>query len=1323
MNKNKYKDYTIDIINCKNDDEKKIKLCYNQLEYFHNLEKDSDFDFNNFLNIIEKFAKNENIEYKKIWLLLINQIIQFSKTIKDKYFFKALSLIFNPNFTDKNNPSEIEKIKLNTISNFTDHCTNLIDNEDVNKKILYFLIFNSYLKSESFETLNLIKNFLQNYDYNLISNYLIDYILECVTLYTINNYSLLIEMKNLVENDKELSIFNEDIFFKINESIELIKYYIFNENLIHKNYIITNIFIIILFQINFDENSVIDIIKSFEQNFLNLFKQNVINILNAINNISLINSDPQYYLNSYKFFIYDFFKKSHEIEIINDKQNQIFNLNDKIIKNEKIFINGILIVLKYLLIHIFKKNDFESEIYMNEILEKIQYIYKEKKNIDKSNIINFLDWIIKNLNNYLNEEYKIILDILYDYYSKTYDKKNYEYIMSELLYLKLNDKIIGYDNEINLLINLSANYNNNLLNSYQLFNLLNSNKKFEENINSICQNIFIEYINKKIDNSKIEIYNYKLNYIIHFFTINSINENSFIENLILDNFINFFDVFSYFSNLMNCWKNLIIYNLNNTNNEEFFTYIIQYVIPLINDNNKNLFFENFFLILIHKLNLTNQIKKLQIIFDSIFNYINFNYQSDEIFLTYFMNLLNSAYISEYGEIMNKRDATSNSSIIIKNDKTGNDFFFILDNEFIYIFCINKLNNNNYSIEFKENIINVLYNQSESIYFFSNLDISLIIEFIINIDENNFIQFLNESLIIDKSIKLLNNLVVFLVNDSLYKFKIIEYAIKNITYFNKLCQSNKNEIDNNKKKKNNEKDIKFNPFQYLISYYNLLTIYICNLYEIYNNAKIDFNKKQLNKNFVKINLIYKQFINNNKFFEFAENIINNLIETSKISSKTIKLYIIILKFLYFTKHFFVYCGEEFLIKIFNFLLNLSFPDYINEWDSLLNSKFKFKTKITTKKMKNYQNLNNKENENIFKQILNFSKILLIKYMKQSLYSMILFEIIYKVLKKIVKNKYTIFLLICEWNILNKGNNRQDNFIEIKDEILNDYMDNLKIITKLKNNFILRTPISYKFTNLENNKFDDFNSFMSLIHYSDINPNKKTPNKNNKEITKDIIRKNIDSIDKIPLYEDLFLYVLYIPNDKKQLSKSYIINYKHTENKKFLDFMNSLGTLNNSSYKYINSFHILNYIILNKNSDLIINFKNKKDNKFIILYFNNNYNIDNILNIISQLIKNLNIVIYLCIFPISQNKYLIKIYFNEKNKHYSPEVLNDIKHCIFTFFNTAFIFNNDINNKLFAKIIHKISILLNIILIFNENQSYNIFKKYLDRYEIFSLLNDN
>ena len=31
MNKNKFKDYTIDIINCKNDDEKKIELCYNQL--------------------------------------------------------------------------------------------------------------------------------------------------------------------------------------------------------------------------------------------------------------------------------------------------------------------------------------------------------------------------------------------------------------------------------------------------------------------------------------------------------------------------------------------------------------------------------------------------------------------------------------------------------------------------------------------------------------------------------------------------------------------------------------------------------------------------------------------------------------------------------------------------------------------------------------------------------------------------------------------------------------------------------------------------------------------------------------------------------------------------------------------------------------------------------------------------------------------------------------------------------------------------------------------------------------------------------------------
>ena len=1320
MNKNKFRDYTIDIINCKNDDEKKIQLCKNQVEYFRGLENDSDFDFNNFLNLIEKFPKNENIEYKKMWLLLINEIIKFSRSIKEKYVLKALSLIFSQKFIDEKDPSIIEDIKIKTISNFTDQCIKLVDNEEINKKILYFLIFNCYLKSESFEILNLIKNFLQNYDYNLLSNYLIDYILECVTLYTINNYSLLIEMKNLVENEKDLCDFNEDNIKKINESIEIIKYYIFTENLIHKNYIITNIFIIILFQINFDENLVTDIIKYFEKNFLNLFKQNVINILNALNNICLINSDHHYYLNSYKFFIYDFFKESHEKEIIDDKQNQSYNINDKIIKNEQIILNSLLIILKNLLAYIFKINDLESEIYLNIVLEKIEYIYREK-NFDKNKIITFLEWIIKNLNNYLNEEYKIILYILYDYYSKTNNKKNYEYIINELFHLKINNKIIGYDNEINSLINLSSIYNNDLINSYQLFNLLNSNIKFEKNINPICQNIFIEYSNNKIENSKIEIYNFKLNYILDLFTINSINENKFIENLILDNFMSFFDIFSYFSNLMNHWKNLIIFIMNNTNNEEFFECLIKYVIPLINNKEKNLFFNNFFLVLIHKLNLTNQIKKIQIVFDSIFNYVNFNFQTNEIFLTYFINLLNNAYITEYGEIMNKRDTMLNSSIILKNDKLVNNFFSVLDNEFIYNFFINKLNDINSSIKFKENIIDLLYNQSESIYFFSNLDISLIIEFIINIDEINFIKYLNNSSIIDKCIKLLINLVIFLINDSLYKFKIIEYAIKNITYFNKLCQSNKNEIE----KKNNDKKnkIEFNTFTYLISYYNLLAIYICNLNEIYNNAKIELNKKKLVKNDIKINLIYKQFINNNKYFEFAENIINNLIETSKISSKTTELYIIILKFLYFTKNFFVYCGEEFLIKLINFLLNLSFPDYINDWESLFNSKFIFKTKIITKKMNKYQNLDNNKNKNIFKQILNFSKILLIKYIKQSLYSIILFEIIYKILKNIKKNKWTIFLLICEWNILNKGNNRHDNNLEIKDENLSDYIDNLKIITKLNNNFILRTPICYKFINLKNNKFA-LNSYMNLINYSDINPNKKNKNKikNKKEITKENIREKVDLLDKIPLYENLNLYILYIPNDKKQLSKTYIINYKHTENKNFLDFMNSLGTFNNSCYKYINSIFELNYIILNKNNDLITNFKDNKYNKFLILYFNNNYNVDNILNIISQLLKHLNIVIYLCIFPISQNKYLIKINFNEKNKHYTKEIFDDIKKCILTFFNTEFIFNN-VDKKLFANIIHKISIFLNIILIFNENQSYNIFKNFLDRYEIFSLLNDN
>ena len=135
MNKNKYEDYSYDIINCKND-EKKIELCYKQLNFFKYLEKNSDFDFNKFLNIIDDFNKSKNIEYIKLWLLLINEIINFSEPIKKKYCLKAISLIFSKKFIDEKNPSLIEEIKLKTILNFTNKCTKLISNEDVNKKIL-----------------------------------------------------------------------------------------------------------------------------------------------------------------------------------------------------------------------------------------------------------------------------------------------------------------------------------------------------------------------------------------------------------------------------------------------------------------------------------------------------------------------------------------------------------------------------------------------------------------------------------------------------------------------------------------------------------------------------------------------------------------------------------------------------------------------------------------------------------------------------------------------------------------------------------------------------------------------------------------------------------------------------------------------------------------------------------------------------------------------------------------------------------------------------------------------------------------------------------
>ena len=150
FNKKKVEDQFDKILNTE-DSQQKIILIKKQIDFFKNQKHNFEYDYKDYLTLIEEFQKSTNKEYNLIWLQTINEIVRLNENMKKKYFKLVMKMIFskqNDEDTniDKDKNDEINKTIINTISIFTNQC------EDIFQCDSYFQNFN-HLK-------NLLKLFI-----------------------------------------------------------------------------------------------------------------------------------------------------------------------------------------------------------------------------------------------------------------------------------------------------------------------------------------------------------------------------------------------------------------------------------------------------------------------------------------------------------------------------------------------------------------------------------------------------------------------------------------------------------------------------------------------------------------------------------------------------------------------------------------------------------------------------------------------------------------------------------------------------------------------------------------------------------------------------------------------------------------------------------------------------------------------------------------------------------------------------------------------------------------------------------------------------------
>ena len=940
--KKKIEDQFDKIINL-DDAAQKVPLLKKQIEYFKSQKPDFEYEYKDFLKIIEEYQTSNNLEYNLLWLQLINEIARLNQSIRKKYLKSAMNLVFsqkNNNIENEENKEEIYKIKINTISAFTKNCEEIFEcdtyfqNLNHLKSLLKLLIMdllpyyynkenNALLTNISNLFININKNienqkYLKSNYFSIIFNLLIE-ILCFQSLYysfklldmksknkknNLNNSNNSMDINNPenIENEKtEINSFMDsttknNLLDLIKKANSLFNIYLSlnqknNLNIIVNYQILMKIFLIHCLESiynerecmewfnlvinNFKMNKILKMITdSFDDEIFDVFfikqEENGGEIGNQNSNFGGMNSFGSNKLKSINIFFYLSEYRTKEIESSNYYNNFIkkfSGLRNKLSMNKEYINNGLFILINHLLNDILSKNNnnlnFEEEIIIITLIKCVmKYIIKanivDMLENNKINIDNFVNLLIDRFGTSLSEKIwkELMVLIKYYYFELSKHKKlgidQIKIILKKMLRLKINgnykfDENLFYDMLNKVCDDVSKN---NQIKDYVLYSVYIKNKfknsiYFKKNVFS-CTEYFITLIkdkynsfevidnknhNLKKHNSSDEILEILANYLLIYFNTYSKYENKNIELFIYKNFIHLNFYFSLNKNLQSQYIKLIVANLNNTNDINYFQCLISYLISLhsnqgnilSNENTEDilLLYQKLMIKLIKKLSETSQVEKLKYLFESIFNKLDACI-SNEIDINLLKNIIEvfrCTNITKYDEILinhkyfkyNKIDNINeqylnvghnyHTCILVGNtaSKEMNEEWCIVDIKNLFSILLKLLKKDNINIDCKEKIINFIKEKINDIFFFNKLNVEEFINFVIGLDKDNlkdYILFIEKSDIISSINEILIHLSYLMVYHK-YLFdiknykdiydKLINYAFDKINYFKKIIR--------------------------------------------------------------------------------------------------------------------------------------------------------------------------------------------------------------------------------------------------------------------------------------------------------------------------------------------------------------------------------------------------------------------------------------------------------------------------------------------------------------------------------------------------------
>ena len=792
---------------------------------------------NLFLNINKDIINKKYLKsnYISVVFNLLIEILCFQslyysiKVLEMKTKRNRKNTVYRPNFNlyesiidlDINNDNNIEKDK-NEIIDYIDNTTkvNLLDLLDKAN-----ILFNLYLNLNEKNNLNIIIN------YQILMKI---FLIHCIE--SKYNENKCIEFFKLIIKN-----------FKMNKILKMIMD-CFDDEIFN------------LFYINDDEN------EEEKSNANNL------NGKNNFRNNKLKSINVFFYLCEYR---------TKEIESKNYYNNFVMKFNklrNKLFVNKEYINNGLFILINLLLNDILSKTNnnninFEEEIIIITLIKCVmKYIIKtniiDMNDNNKNNIDNFVNLLIDRFGVSLSEKiWKELMVLIKYYYFELSKYKNrigieqIKAILKKMLKLKVNgnykfDENLFYD----ILNKVCENKNkNNQINDYVLYSIYIKNKfkssiYFNKNIFG-CTDFFISLIKEKyssfedIDTKNVgneinqnkenkeikkkfnsdEILDILANYILIYLYTYSKYENKNIELFIYKNFIHLNFYFSLKKSLQSQYINLIIKNLNNTNDLNYFQCLISYIISLhsnqgnflksteVTDQTLNIY-KKIIIKLIKKLSETQQIEKLDYLFESIYNRLEacISNDIDYNFLNNILEIFRHTYITKFEEILINNKAVNNfktlyineqylnigqnyaTSIISGNNKEKSkkvtSLWCVINIKELFIILLKLLKKNNINIEYKEKIINFINGKITDIFFLNKMDVDSFIDYIIELDKNTYKEFMEKSDIIMTINEILKNIAYLLIyHKHLFEIKnyketyekLIKYVLGKINYLKKI----------------------------------------------------------------------------------------------------------------------------------------------------------------------------------------------------------------------------------------------------------------------------------------------------------------------------------------------------------------------------------------------------------------------------------------------------------------------------------------------------------------------------------------------------------